>query len=93
VIENEYLDFSEFIKQEKYQICHKMLELFEEMVIDGVEKKLLVVATVHDITFDTEYNINSENTYLLTVINDYFEGIEEYEMCSRIQKLKPKLII
>jgi len=87
LIENSYSDFFEFIEKEKYQICYKILELFEEMINNGFEKKLLVTATVQEITFHTEYNINIENLNLLTVINNYFENTEEYEICARIQKL------
>jgi single-stranded DNA-specific DHH superfamily exonuclease len=89
LIENDYPNFIEFLKNEKYGIYHKILEAFELMITTNNDiKKLLVVAKVEGVTFYTGFNINKNNIELLSeTIMPYFEKIEDYESCNRIHKL------
>lgn len=89
LIENDYPNFIEFLKNEKYGIYHKILEAFELMMTTNNDiKKLLVVAKVEGTVFHTGFNINKNNIELLSkTVMPYFESIEDYESCARIQKL------
>jgi hypothetical protein len=88
LIENDYPNFIDFLKNEKYGIYHKILEAFELMMTNNNIKKLLVVAKVEGVTFNTEFNINKNNIELLSkTVMPYFVKIEDYESCIRIQKL------
>lgn len=89
LIDKDYPNFIEFLKNEKYGIYHKILEAFELMITTNNDiKKLLVVSKVEGTIFNTEFNINKNNIKLLSeTVMPYFEKIEDYESCSRIQKL------
>jgi hypothetical protein len=86
VIDNDYSSFHEFYSKEKRVIYKKIIDVFEEILKENIkEKKLLVIARIDGVSFDTDFQIDRDNKKLLTdVIIPYFEEIEEYELCSKI---------
>jgi len=88
VIENEYPNFIDFLKNEKYKIYQEIIKSFEEIVKTNDSKKLIIVAKVEDVMFDSTFDISKKNIKLLSeTVNSYFESIEDYESCDRIYKL------
>lgn len=94
VIETEYPSFHIFYEKEKHLIYEKIVEAYEQMITENAgNKTLLIIAKAKGTTFDTKFQISKDNAQtLLGVISPYFEQLEEYEYCGRIQRLYSKLI-
>lgn len=94
VIENNYSNFQEFYKNEKRQIYNKIIDIYENTLKENIDcQKLIVIGKIDGCTFDTDFEINKDNQYLLTdVIIPYFEKNEEYEICKKILELHSELI-
>jgi hypothetical protein len=93
IIEKKYTSFIDFLKNEKYIIYQKILESFEEIIVDETnDAELIIFANVEGVAFDSTFNINKDNIKLLSeTVNSYFISIEDYESCDRIQKLCLKI--
>ena len=87
--EKNYTDFTEFLEDCKDSIYRKLFLVFEEMYSSSLkEGRLVVFATVGEVTFDSVFNVTVADTSLLTgVLLEYFKDIEEYETCSKILKM------
>jgi hypothetical protein len=94
VIENNYPNFQEFYKNEKRQIYSKIIDVYEDILKGNKNtQKLVVIGKIEGCTFDTDFEINKDNQYLLTdVLIPYFEKIEEYEICKKILKIHSELV-
>lgn len=93
VIDREYSDFKQFYISEKRTIYMKIIDAFQQLINENVEKKeLLVLAKVEGHVFDTTFIIDKESKKILKdVVSPYFETLEEYETCSRINKVYSEL--
>lgn len=89
LIEADYSSFEDFYKNEKHNIYSKILDVFDEILKENIkESKLLVVARIDGVIFDTDFKITKDNKDLLIkTVMPYFEEIEEYETCQRIKEL------
>mgnify|MGYP000957225208 CR=1 FL=1 len=87
-IKKNYHSFSEFYNNEQHNIYLKLVETFEFSLKENIGKKLIVIAKINNITFDTTFEINKNNIDLLeSIINPYFEKLNEFEICIRIRNL------
>lgn len=88
IIEQNYSTFQDFYKNEKPKIYKKIAEIFEDSLRQDNEVKLLVLAKVNGIIFDTTFTISKNSRSLLTDnVIPYFEQTEEYEICGRLLKI------
>ena len=93
IIDIEYPTFKKFYDNEKHNIYIKIVDLFEKVIEENIEKNLLVVAKIDGDVFDTTFDISKSNKKLFTEkISPYFESIEEYEVCEKIKELLSRAI-
>lgn len=89
LIKKNYSSFDDFYKHEKHNIYNEILNIFDDILKGNIkESKLLVIARIDGVIFNTDFKINRNNTSLLTeTIIPYFEQLEEYETCQRVKEL------
>lgn len=88
-----YKDFNVFYDENKEEIYLSIIELFESF--KTTRKKILslrITAKISDLQWDTEFNFNKEESFVLKRdIMPFFEENEKYEICSKIIKLDKEL--
>lgn len=91
--EGRYSGFTDFYDENKTEIYKSIVELFEEF--KTTKKKSLnlhISAKIKGLSWDTEFEFKRDETIILTRdIIPYFEGIEDYETCSKIIYLNESL--
>jgi hypothetical protein len=86
-IEKNYSDFRTFYKETKEIVYRKLVDAYED-VTKSDDITLTIIGHIDGQPFETDFNNFKSNLELLkTVINPFFEEIEDYEICSRIVKI------
>ena len=86
-IEKNYSDFKSFYKETKEIVYRKLVDAYED-VVKSDDIILTVIGHIDGRPFETDFdNFKSNIELLKTVINPFFEEIEDYEVCSRIVKI------
>jgi hypothetical protein len=91
--EGRYVGFTDFYDENKTEIYKSIVELFEEFKITKKKSlNLQISAKIKGLNWDTEFTFKRDETFILTRdIIPYFEGIEDYETCSKIISLNEDL--
>ncbi len=86
IFKENYNGFNEFYDANKTTIYKSILELFEEFKnIDNNELTLSLFARIEELDWNTEMIFRRENQNILKrEILNYFEEIEEFEICQKI---------
>lgn len=87
--EKDYEDFNAFNSECEEKIYRKMIDVYEELKKSNEkEKKLIFVAKINGIIFDTNFVISKSHLMTLKeVILPFFESVEDYETCDKILNL------
>jgi hypothetical protein len=91
--DGEYPDFTDFYNENKIVIYKSIIELFEEFKNNKKKSlNLQISAKIKGLDWDTEFAFKRDETIILTRdVIPYFEGIEDYETCSKIISLEKDL--
>lgn len=95
IFKKKYEDFSDFYDNNKENIYNSIIDLFEYFKQTNKScLKLKINAKVNNIDWDTEFNFNRDEYFILKRdIMPYFEQSENYEMCSKIVQIHDDLTI
>jgi hypothetical protein len=86
-IEKNYSDFKTFYKETKEIVYRKLVDAYED-VVKNDDITLTIIGHIDGRPFETDFdNFKSNLELLKTVINPFFEEIEDYETCGRIIKI------
>ena len=93
-IDKNFPSFPIFFSYSKSIIYKRMVEIFQELIDDHIESKILDVnARINGVTFSTKFNINVEIPGIITeIIIPHFEEHEDYEFCFTAMTVYEKLI-
>lgn len=88
-IDGNYDNFDDFFQTSKGIIYNKIIEVFENLRKNNKNTiTLRVKAVINEMEWDTVFNFHKKESFILTRdILPYFETIEDYEMCEKINKL------
>jgi hypothetical protein len=91
--DGKYSDFTDFYNENKTEIYESIVELFQEF--KTTKKKSLnlqISAKIKGLNWDTEFTFKRDEVIILTRdIIPHFEGIEDYETCTKIISLNKDL--
>jgi len=88
-IEGNYNGFPDFYEKNKKPIYENIINLFGVLKSKEKEYATLIITTkITDIDWDTDLTFTLKQSFLLLKdILPFFEEIEEYETCDKIQSL------
>jgi hypothetical protein len=88
-IEGIHKDFKDFFDNNKGIIYTKVIDIFQEFKTSRKKSiTLSVVAQIDNMEWDTKFNFfKNESIVLKRDILPYFETIEDYETCQKINNL------